>query len=360
MKNPHRFVLMIFVLVFVLSCSNDNSTGPGSTSTGGTWLIPSDQIKDGGPGKDGIPALTNPAMISVAAASYINDNDLVIGIKIGNEIRVYPHAILDWHEIINDDMGSAKYSITYCPLTGSGMAWDRVIDGQETTFGVSGLLYNTNLIPYDRATNSNWAQMRLQSVNGTNIGKDIELLPVIETTWGFWKQLYPDSRVVSSNTGVYSQSQYERYPYGDYRTNHNRLLFSVSNDDKRLPRKERVLGIIVNNTTKVFRFSNFGGPNHIINTDLNGVDLVVAGSNENNFIVAFERKLATDNKILEFSPLDNNFPNIMTDQEGNKWNVFGEAVDGPRKGTKLTPARSYMAYWFAWGTFWPNAEIYGL
>ena len=345
MKNTSRFVLWITVLVFLLSCSNDNSAGPDSTSTGGTWLIPSNQIKDGGPGKDGIPALTNPPMISAAEVAYLNDNDLVIAIKTDSEIRVYPHSILDWHEIINDGMGSTKYSITYCPLTGSGMAWNRVIDGQETTFGVSGLLYNTNLIPYDRATNSNWAQMKLQSVNGPNIGKDIGLFTIVETTWGFWKQLYPNSRVVSSNTGVYSQSQYGRYPYGDYRTNHNRLLFSVS---------------IVNKTTKVFRFSAFDGPNHIINTNFSGIDMVVAGSNNNNFIVAFESKLANDSKILEFSPLVNKFPNIMTDQEGNIWNVFGEAVDGPRKGTKLTPTRSYMAYWFAWGTFWPNAEIYGM
>lgn len=360
MRTPGRIMFLITILAFLFSCSNDNSAGPDSSSNEGTWLIPSDQIKDGGPGKDGIPALTNPPMVSVAEASYLKDDDLVIGVKMGNEIRVYPHPILDWHEIINDGIGTTKYSITYCPLTGTGMAWNRLIAGQETTFGVSGLLYNANLICYDRGTNSNWAQMKLQSVNGTHIGKDVELFPIMETTWGFWKQLYPDSRVVSSNTGVYTPSRYDRYPYGDYRTNHNRLLFSVSNEDTRLPRKERIHGIIVNNSTKVFRFSSFSGAIQIIKTDLNGVDLVVAGSSDNNFIVSFESKIANDSTILAFSPLENDFPNILTDQEGNKWNVFGEAVDGPRKGTILTATRSYNAYWFSWGAFWPNPDIYGM
>src|SRR3990172_4124896 len=161
MKNLAYMILLASIL-FTYGCDELNSD---STEVPGDWLIPKDQIFDGGPGKDGIPALTNPQFASALSTSYLNNNDLVLIIKIGGEIRIYPHPILDWHEIINDDISGTKFTLTYCPLTGSGIAWNRVINGKETTFGVSGLLYNSNLIPYDRASNSNWSQMKMLSVN---------------------------------------------------------------------------------------------------------------------------------------------------------------------------------------------------
>lgn len=346
-------------LFIFFGCSTNNSTGPGDSKTNDSeWLIPVSQIYDGGPGKDGIPALTNPSMITPSQASYLQNDDLVIAIKLSDEIRIYPHSILDWHEIINDGIGQQKYSVTYCPLTGSGIAWNRVLDGKETTFGVSGLLYNTNLIPYDRATDSNWSQMKLKAVNGPNIGRNAEIYPVVETTWAFIKQFYPNSLVVSSVTGIYSSSQYGAYPYGDYKTNNQELLFPVTFDDRRLPRKERVHGVIIDDATQVFRFSSFAGEINVVNTHFNGTDLIVAGSQKNNFIVSFGAK-QKDGTVLVFSEKTGDFPNILTDQEGNVWDLFGEAVDGPRKGQKLTPTRSYNAYWFAWGAFWPDAKIYG-
>ena len=360
MKRSSINLFLFSISILLFNCSNDNSIGSGGTTTsGGVWLIPQSEIKDGGPGKDGIPALTNPSMIPASSASFLRNDDLVIAVKIGNEVRVYPHLLLDWHEIINDGIGANKYSLTYCPLTGSGIAWNRIIDGKETTFGVSGLLYNTNLIPYDRETGSNWSQMKLKGVNGKNINKDVEIFPVIETSWGFMKQLYPNSLVVSNSTGIYSTDQYAFYPYGDYRTNNSRLIFSVSNDDSRLPRKERIHGLIENEVTQVFRFSSFPDILNVYNTNSIGKDIVVAGSQQNNFIVSFYRILEGETKVLEFTPVNNQFPKILKDQEGNIWNVFGEAVDGPRKGSRLTATRSYNAFWFAWGTFWPNAEIFG-
>lgn len=359
MKRYFLYTAILCISIIYLNCSNDDNPLNAPNSGSSDWLIPSDQIQDGGPGKDGIPALSNPSMIQASSVSFLGDDDLVIGIKMGDEVRVYPHRLLAWHEIINDGIGTNKYSITYCPLTGTSMAWNRILNSSETTFGVSGWLYNNNLIPYDRGSNSNWSQMKLKAVNGELMGFNVELFPIVETTWGFWKQLYPNSLVVSNNTNVYSSDQYTYYPYGDYRTNHNRLLFSVSNDDSRLPRKERIHGIIENEATQVFRFTSFPEVLTVHNINFSGKNIVVAGSQPNNFIVSFYRMLDGDDKVLDFSPINNNFPNILKDHEGNIWNIFGEAVEGPRKGSQLTATRSYNAYWFAWGTFWPNAEIFG-
>jgi len=352
--TPNSPSILILVATFI-SSGCQGTVDSGRTAPSGDWLIPKEQVYDGGPGKDGIPALTNPTFIPMGEATYLNDDDLVIGVKVGDEVRAYPHPILDWHEIINDDINGKLLSVTYCPLTGSGIGWNRVLNGQATTFGVSGLLYNTNLIPYDRATNSNWSQMRLQCVNGALKGEFIETTPIVETSWKTWREMYPGTKVVSTNTG-YSRP-YGRYPYGDYRTNNGSLLFPVSNDDGRLPRKERVHGVIIGDGTKVYRVRSFPDSIATINDSFRDVPIVVVGSSLKNFVVSFERRLP-DGKLLTFRPVQNSGAVVMIDDEGTAWDVFGRASSGPRANTQLKPTRSYIAYWFAWGAFYPGAEIY--
>lgn len=347
-------VIMALGLAGVVpGCQQVSETGEAQVS--GDWLIPVAQVYDGGPGKDGIPALTNPRFTEPQLATYLSDNDLVIGVKIGDDVRAYPHPILDWHEIINDDINGVSLAITYCPLTGSGIAWSRFLNGSKTTFGVSGLLYNTNLIPYDRATNSNWSQMRLECVNGPLIRTPAATYPILETTWKTWKEMYPQTSVVSVGTG-YARS-YGVYPYGDYKES-PQLIFPISNDDSRLPRKERVHGIIVGEKTKVYRINIFPDGIGVLNDTFNGTPIVAVGSKGKNFAVTYERKLS-DGTVLTFSPIENALPGVMADNEGTKWDILGKAVEGSRSGVELKPTRSYIAYWFAWGAFYPGAEIHG-
>ncbi len=185
--------ISLSILVFSCSLFEEGPSDFQAVNLFPEWLIPSDQVFDGGPGRDGIPALENPEMINAALATYLNPEDLVIGIKMGDDVRAYPHKILDYHEIINDQVGSEiidgqlstkQLAITYCPLTGSAIAWGREFGGQTTTFGVSGLLFQTNLMPFDRLTESTWSQMRLDCVNGTLIGTRAETYQVVETRWG--------------------------------------------------------------------------------------------------------------------------------------------------------------------------------
>ena len=342
------FIFLIILALFLSGCDTVDTT-----DVSGEWLIKKSEIFDGGPGKDGIPSVDNPQFTNVGGSAYLLDNDLVIGIKIGGVLRAYPHPILDWHEIVNDEINGKKLAITYCPLTGSAIAWNRQGTVSNSTFGVSGLLYNSNLIPYDRGSGSNWSQMRLQCVNGQLIGNEIETSKIIETTYKTWREMYPASKILSTNTGF--GSQYGNYPYRDYKTS-NSLLFPVSNEDSRLHKKTRVLGLIVEGATMVFPISSFGTGIAVKNVTFGGEDFVVIGSSGKNYAAVYKRKL-DNGTTLEFTITQGELPLVMMDNEGTKWDIFGEAIEGPRAGESLQQAKAFIAYWFAWAAFYPNALI---
>jgi len=358
MKN-NMYLYLLIVAIFTFGCNSEDDPalpGNGSGNGNGAWTIPQDQVFDGGPGKDGIPALLNPEMVSASMANYLADDELVLGYINGNDIRAYPHLILDWHEIINDEVDGHPIALTYCPLTGTGIGWERVINGEVTTYGVSGLLYNSNLIPYDRLTDSNWSQMLLESVNGQLKEREAATFQVIETTWGTWKQWYPETKVNSTNTGF--QRNYSRYPYGDYKTSES-LIFPVANNDDRLHAKERVLGVITENGVKAYQFENFDVQPGLIEDQINGKDLVVVGSQPDNYLFAYYSETANGqalNLSLEIE-IESGMP-LLKDDQGNTWNVFGEAIAGPQLGQKLKKTESYIGFWFAWAAFYPQIEIF--
>lgn len=340
------WLLLLATCLLTQSCSRDE--------VGGEWLIPRDEVRDGGPGKDGIPSVDNPNFGDASLATFMEDDDLVVGFAVGDVIRAYPHPILDWHEIVNDEVNGVPIALTYCPLTGTGIAWDREIDGEVTTFGVSGLLYESNLIPYDRKTESNWSQMRLDCVNGSLIGQKAETHPVVEMTWKTWKEMYPDAEVMTEETGF--NRSYGVYPYGDYISNDKYLVFPVATEDKRLPNKERVHGVVVNGVAKAYRFESFSqtgaGEVVMIEDNVNGEDVIVVGSENAGWIVSYLAPSANLQIVQDSAAV------VMADDLGNSYDVFGRIVDGPDVGGRLTATESFMGYWFAWGTFYPGLEIY--
>ena len=214
-----------------------------ATLAAGQCLIPENLIVSGGPGKDGIPALTNPEVVPASAGdSFLVPDDLILGVVVNGEARAYPHGILWWHEIANDVLGGRPIVVSFCPLTGSGLVYDAAINGQLHNFGVSGLLFDNNLILFDRTTDSLWSQMGVQSICGSLQGTRLSLLPLVQSTWAAWKAMHPDTTVVSFNTGF--SRDYTRYPYGNYDlVDNTMLLFPQSTVDPRLPMKETVLGI---------------------------------------------------------------------------------------------------------------------
>jgi len=249
--NNHRLlVTSVFFLVLISqSCSRDYLLDFGAENYpgAGTWLINETFIQWGCPGKDCIPSLNNPQMVKIGsdALSYLKDDDQVVGVKKGKNYYAFPHKILDWHEVVNMD----GYSISYCPLTGSAI---HIIDDRD--FGVSGLLFNSNLIMYDKTSDSYWPQMLLKSAAGKFRGEDLILNRAIETTWGTWRKLFPETYAVSSQTG-YSRD-YNVYPYGNYKTS-SAIAYPIENSDDRLPAKERVIGFLNNGMAKAYPISSF-------------------------------------------------------------------------------------------------------
>lgn len=343
--------VVFILLIFGLSCSSsETQENPITQEPNSEWLIPVSEVLDGGPGKDGIPSVDSPNFDDVDEVDFLDEEDLVIGMVFNGEAKAYPHAILDWHEIVNDEISYLDVGLTYCPLTGTGIAWDRNINGKITTFGVSGKLYNTNLIPYDRDSDSYWSQMRLDCVSGDLIGAQIKTYNVIETTWDTWKKAYPDSKILNTDTG-YSRD-YDDYPYGDYRTNNARIIFPVSNNDNRLPAKERVLGLVEGNTKRVYSIELFE-EGSVIADQIDGNDIIVIGSKEANFIVAFDNM-----NLSDLTYVADQLPVIAEDTEGNRITLSGEVVSGPSKGTQLIAQKGYMGFFFAFGAFYEGIEVY--
>jgi len=361
MKTISIFLFASFVMLS--ACTEEEITNPDGSpippggddnnNQGSEWLIPKKEVRDGGPGKDGIPAISGPNFGAPGAVDYLDDDDLVLGFADGDDVRAYPHAILDWHEIINDNTANHSLAVIYCPLTGTGIGWNRVINDKETTFGVSGLLYNTNIIPYDRETDSNWSQLLLKSVNGELKGTTAKTYNLFETTWKTWKQMYPSAKVVTTETGF--NRNYGRYPYGSYKTNDN-LIFPVSNNDSRLELKERVLGVIIADEAKAYKFNKTTTESRVTNDTFQNKKLVVASNSASNFIVAFQRTLG-DGTELSFEAVQNNLPVVLVDNEGTQWDVFGRGISGPRAGEQLQSVPQMMGYWFSFAAFYPNIKI---
>ena len=223
------------------------------------WLVNKNMIFVGSLVPDAVPSVDNPEHINFKlrdflSGFFVKDDELVLGIFIDGIAIAYPHKLLNWHEIVNDKIGNYHISVSYCPLTGSGMAWNRSINGQEITFGVSGLLYNSNLILYDRGSKSFWSQMRQDCIHGDFINTKAENFSVLETSWKTWKTIFPETKVLSSNTGY--DWDYDTDPHGDYATN-NSISYPLVYYDNRIPSKERVHGIIINGKAMVYRFSDF-------------------------------------------------------------------------------------------------------
>ncbi len=215
-------------------------------------IIPRSEILHGGPPRDGIPALSNPKLVESDSAGYLEPEDRVVGITLNGEARAYPVAILNWHEIVNDEIDDRHFAITYCPLCGTAVAFDSTIEGSTTEFGVSGLLYNSDVLLYDRDTESLWSQILGQAVAGPRVGQSLTAIPISHTSWRDWRNDHPHTLVLSDDTG-YSRD-YRRDPYAGYEESRH-TYFAVNNraPDTYHP-KEVVVGLGVDGVYKAYPF----------------------------------------------------------------------------------------------------------
>ena len=335
-------------------------------------------LVSGGPGKDGIPALTNPEFASPDFVTYVADDDLVIGVYMNGVARAYPENLGWWHEIINDRIGDQFISATLCPLTGTAMVFEATdADGSQIEFGVSGLLINSNLVMFDRRGDQTlYPQMIYTAINSSESDQRLELLPAVETTWAMWRKMHPDTQVAQAGTGwgyyrgnrpTYPIDQYTFYPYisrsqGDYRTSNEYLLFLPSTNggviDSRHQVKDVVLGICQDGETKAFPFAAM--PDQGVINDLVGNKLMVILFDADSR-TAIPYYSQVDDRLLSFYAVEpeGKLPVEFMDVEtGSRWNMLGEAVAGPLMGKRLEQVPAYNAMWFAWAAYWPETEIW--
>ncbi len=276
-------------------------------------LIPVKEIYPGGPPRDGIPAIIQPVFETASKAKWPDDDDRVLAVNIGGQPKAYPIAILNWHEVVNDKTGDEHFVISYCPLCGTGMVFAADIADSFLQFGVSGLLYNSDVLLYDRNSESLWSQLLGKAISGKLKGYSLLQLPAVHTSWGAWRKQHPDTLVLSRETGYrrnYSQSPYEGYE----RT--RRLYFDVSHKAPRdIHPKSRVLGVSLNDVDKAYPLASLS------KSGLRRFKDQIAGQ---TYLITWDEASATAQ-------------------------IFDE--DG-----RLVP--SVSAFWFAWYTFHPDTLVY--
>lgn len=235
-------------------------------------LIAADEIVAGGPAKDGIPAIDQPKFVNAENAGFLQPGDMVLGLAAQGGARAYPLRILNWHEVVNDQIGQQPVTITYCPLCGTGVAFDRRVNGRVLNFGVSGLLYNNDVLLYDRQTGSLWSQLMAQAVSGPLKGQSLTMLAVTHTTWADWRSSHPATQVLSTETG--HRRSYDRDPYAGYDSSEE-IIFPMRLRAAGFHPKERVLGVTIDAHSKAYPFVELAKTNGVITDTLAGTALTI-------------------------------------------------------------------------------------
>lgn len=330
-----------------------------------------DEIISGGPPKDGIPAVDRPIMETVEDASeWLNERSPVIVVQIDDDVRAYPLAILMWHEIANDSISGVPIAVTFCPLCNSSIVFDRRVDGEVLDFGVSGMLRNSDLIMYDRQTESWWQQFTGEGIVGDYTGTLLDFIPSQVVGFSQFAERFPEGLVMSRDTGF--NRRYGTNPYTGY-DGPNGVLFLFNQEvDPRLRGTERVLGAQVgpDNTPIAYPLEVLS-EEIVINDTVGGVDVVafwqpgvvsaldqavIDESRDIGTAALFQRTL--DDEVLTFSMSEDG---VLTDEQtGSTWNLFGEAIEGPLAGESLEPIVANLHFWFAWAAFSPETSVYGM
>jgi len=324
------------------------------------------ELLSGGPPRDGIPSIDKPRFVSAEeAAAWLADDEPVIALEIGGDARAYPLQILTWHEIVNDDVGDVPVLITFCPLCNSAITFDRRLGSQVFEFGTSGLLRNSDLVMYDRATESLWQQFTGEAIVGDLVGEQLTFLPSSIVSLADFRQAYPAGVVLSRDTGF--RRDYGRNPYAGYDSIGQSPFLFDGDLDGRLPAMERVVTVALNGLDVAYPISVLSRV-HVINDTRAGQDVVVwhmtgARSALGASIIAQAEDVGAtgvfdphlDGRKLTFEFQDGQ---IVDRDTGSAWNVLGQAVDGPLAGKRLTPIVHGDHFWFAWAAFKPDTIVY--
>ncbi|MGE3811171.1 MAG: DUF3179 domain-containing protein [Candidatus Nanopelagicales bacterium] len=328
--------------------------------------VPLSEFQDGGPPRDGIPPIDEPRVGDLAAGDrFLSGREPVILVEAGGRARAYPEQILIWHEIANDDLGGRPIAVTYCPLCNSAVAMDRRVGGRTLTFGTTGKLRNSDLVMWDRQTESWWQQLTGTALVGRLTGARLRLIDAQVVSWSQFKAAHPDGTVLLRPEGV--DRPYGSNPYVGYDQDAAQRPFLYDGEvDRRLKPLERVVAVSSGDDTVVIPFSALAkqpvraatvGGRVLVVLHARGVTSAldeerIAGSRDVGAVGVFDPRI--DGRTLRFARTgDGEF----RDQDGTTWDVTGRATEGPLRGRRLRPVRHDVQFWFALAAFLPHARV---
>lgn len=324
------------------------------------------ELKSGGPPKDGIPAINNPTFLPQSEAKdWIGNSEPVIAFQHKGEARAYPLQILIWHEIVNDRFGEKPVLVTFCPLCYSAIVFERRIYGETHEFGVSGFLRHSDMIMFDRKTESLWQQFTGKAVVGDYTGTALKILPSQIMSFDQFQDAYPEGKVLSKETG--HQRPYGENPYVGYDDINNTPLFMDEPEDGRLKPMQKVVGVRVDKHQRAYPYS-ITKKEQIIHDELGKEPIVIfhtdgarsvmdaskiTDSRKDGTTGAFLRTV--NGQTLTFTLEEGS---IIDNQTRSRWSVSGKAIKGLLEGHQLEPLIFGDYFAFAWLVFWPETEIY--
>ena len=330
------------------------------------YSFPLDEFIEGGPGKDGIPAIDQPNFDNIEQAeSWLDGREPVISFEMGNEARAYPLQILMYHEMVNDVVDGEEIAVTYCPLCNAAMVFSRKVNNQVLEFGISGKVHASNMVMFDRQTESWWLQFTGQGVVGAFTGMQLNLFPSQIVSFGQFKTAYPEGLVLNKQTGF--DKKYGVNPYQEYDSRELPMpWFFRKAIDNRLPAMERVLGIVIDKQVIVFPFS-FLNKQSLVQSKINESEILVINArgmvspvdkksikDSKNVLAAAAYSRVVDGQVLEFELVNEK---IIDKQTQSTWNMFGEAVEGKLKSKRLSQIDRGVYFAFVWLDFYPHTKI---
>lgn len=328
--------------------------------------IPAEELMSGGPGKDGIPSINDPKLVSIAQANtWIDGAEPLISLRIEGQSRAYPLQILTWHEIVNDQIGEMPVSVTYCPLCNSGIVFDRRVNNRALSFGVSGMLRRSDMIMYDHQTESWWQQFTGEALVGELTGTRLKMIPSQILSYDQFKAIDPNGLVLSRDTGL--QRNYGSNPYVGYDDPNQIPSRYRGPTDARLRPMARVIGVregkhavayahaitatamVVHDQLGTTPIAVFHLPGAVSALD----QPLIANSRHVGSTGVFDRRLG--NHVLTFRKRGDV---VLDHQSQSTWDITGRAIDGPLKGKRLKAVECVDTFAFAWLAFHPDSEIF--
>lgn len=306
---------------------------------------------------DDIPAIfaTDDLFVDAATGSQEwLDDELIIALELNGETRAYPIRLLSLHEIVNDTIGGEPVIITWCPLCFSAIVFNPIVDGRPLTFGVSGFLYNDNLVMYDHQTNTLWSQLAGQAIRGALRGTQLPVFPSLMTSWGEWKALHPDTRVLSTRQKGRQDDIID--PYAGYYTSGAAGFSTGLEQNELLPAKSLVIGLVAGKEARAYPLAVVQAEG-LINDQLGILPVLFIFDEALGAVLVYNREVAGQVLTLTWADREGFLRDVET---GSLWEVqTGVAVEGPMKGESLPELSGPLVFWFAWSAFNPQTDVYG-